>query len=110
MMWAATPLASAASCGEVLNDWPTTDTLGARSFLLHHFADDPRPLLAVAGQHHGKRIDEGEPHPLKGERRQSRRVEADDEIRDGVAEPFDLGYFHFSFHFGFCFLGERRLS
>jgi hypothetical protein len=28
-MWAATPLASAASCGEVLNDWPITDTLGA---------------------------------------------------------------------------------
>src|SRR5262245_52998993 len=29
MMWAATPLASAASCGEVRNDWPTTSTFGA---------------------------------------------------------------------------------
>jgi hypothetical protein len=27
-MWAATPFASAASCGEVRNDWPTTETFG----------------------------------------------------------------------------------
>ena len=29
MMWAATPFASAASWGEVRNDWPTTETFGA---------------------------------------------------------------------------------
>jgi hypothetical protein len=34
MMWAATPFASAASCGEVRNGWPTTETLGAASSCL----------------------------------------------------------------------------
>ena len=29
MAWAATPLASAASCGEARNDWPTMEAEGA---------------------------------------------------------------------------------
>ena len=84
MMWAATPLASAASWGEVRNDWPITDTLRRRALLLDHLADEVGALLAAAGEHHRHGVDEGEARPLDAERRHLRDVEADDEIGDGV--------------------------
>ena len=45
------------------------------------------------------------PRPLDGERRQRLRIEADNEVRDGVAEAFCRGG---GLCLGLRFLGERR--
>ena len=84
MMWAATPFASAASCGEVRNDWPTTETVRGGALLPDHLADDLAALLAAAGEHHRERVDEGKARPLDRKRRQRLRIEADHEVRNGV--------------------------
>ena len=110
-MWAATPFASAASWGEVRNDWPTTENLRGSAFLPDHLTDNLGAFLTASGQHHSERIDEGKPRSLGGERRQRFRVEADHEVRDGVAEALCDGVcFGVRLRLAFPILCERRLS
>jgi hypothetical protein len=82
-----------------------------RAFLPDHLTDHLRAFLAATGQHHGKRVDEGKSRSLDGERRRRFRVEADHEVRDGVAEARCDGVcFGVLLRLAFLILCERRLS
>ena len=58
----------------------------SRALLSDHGTDNFAAVLAAAGEHHGERVDESKPRPFNRKRRQRTQIEADDEVRDGVAE------------------------
>ena len=85
MACAATPFASAASCGEART---TADHRGGgrAALLFHHLARDLRDLLLAARQHDAERVREGQSRALMGEFRHALEVEVDDEAGNELAE------------------------
>ena len=86
MMWAATPLASAASWGEVRNDWPITDTLGAAPSCLTISQTRSEPCSRLPASITAMVSMKARRARSMPTRRHLLDVEADDEIGDGVAE------------------------